>query len=153
MTSEKTPLAATEAVFSSLNRATQPYILLADAHLAHEGLLGFYQRNQHPRGRHFVVHQHDHLVVGPHDHVRLRFSQSGSLNPAIMFTPWRTCITGDRIGMLPKRGFIVSGYAFHIQYKAFFYLFIFSLVFRAYLVSDIPAISLPVFRYEARNFL
>ncbi|KKA22584.1 hypothetical protein T310_3375 [Rasamsonia emersonii CBS 393.64] len=44
-----------------------------------------YRRNQHPHGRHFVIHQHDHPVAGPHYDLRLQFSETSSLSWAIMY--------------------------------------------------------------------
>lgn len=44
-----------------------------------------YQRNQHPHGNHFVVHQHDHPVAGPHYDLRLQFSESSSVSWSIMY--------------------------------------------------------------------
>lgn len=44
-----------------------------------------YLRNQHPHGHHFVIHQHDHPVAGPHYDLRLQFSESSSLSWAIMY--------------------------------------------------------------------
>ncbi|KAK1142832.1 hypothetical protein N8T08_007266 [Aspergillus melleus] len=37
-----------------------------------------YRRNQHTEGRHFVIHQHDHPIAGPHYDLRLQFSDSSS---------------------------------------------------------------------------
>ncbi|EAW10292.1 uncharacterized protein ACLA_047610 [Aspergillus clavatus NRRL 1] len=44
-----------------------------------------YQRNQHPKGRHFVVHQHDHPIAGPHYDLRLQFSETSSVSWSIMY--------------------------------------------------------------------
>lgn len=44
-----------------------------------------YSRNQRSQGRHFVIHQHDHPVAGPHYDLRLQFSESSSLSWAIMY--------------------------------------------------------------------
>lgn len=44
-----------------------------------------YQRNQHPQGNHFVVHQHDHPIAGPHYDLRLQFSESSSVSWSIMY--------------------------------------------------------------------
>ncbi|KAE8394667.1 DNA polymerase ligase-domain-containing protein [Aspergillus alliaceus] len=44
-----------------------------------------YQRNQHPEGRHFVIHQHDHPIAGPHYDLRLQFSDSSSVSWSIMY--------------------------------------------------------------------
>lgn len=44
-----------------------------------------YQRNDHPEGRHFVIHQHDHPVAGPHYDLRLQFSKTSSVSWSIMY--------------------------------------------------------------------
>jgi hypothetical protein len=44
-----------------------------------------YRRNAHPEGRHFVIHQHDHPVAGPHYDLRLQFSESSSVSWSIMY--------------------------------------------------------------------
>ncbi|KAI9042678.1 uncharacterized protein KD926_005284 [Aspergillus affinis] len=44
-----------------------------------------YRRNQHIEGRHFVIHQHDHPIAGPHYDLRLQFSDSSSVSWSIMY--------------------------------------------------------------------
>ncbi|RDW93816.1 uncharacterized protein DSM5745_01138 [Aspergillus mulundensis] len=44
-----------------------------------------YNRNCHPTGRHFVIHQHDHPIAGPHYDLRLQFSESSSLSWSVMY--------------------------------------------------------------------
>ncbi|KAJ5632428.1 hypothetical protein N7490_008767 [Penicillium lividum] len=44
-----------------------------------------YQRNDHPEGHHFVIHQHDHPVAGPHYDLRLQFSKTSSVSWSIMY--------------------------------------------------------------------
>ena len=44
-----------------------------------------YQRNCHPHGRHFVVHQHDHPIAGVHYDLRLQISETSSISFAIMY--------------------------------------------------------------------
>lgn len=44
-----------------------------------------YQRNQHPHGRHFVVHQHDHPVSGVHYDLRLQISATSSISFAVPY--------------------------------------------------------------------
>jgi hypothetical protein len=44
-----------------------------------------YRRNAHPKGRHFVIHQHDHPVAGPHYDLRLQFSETSSVSWSIMY--------------------------------------------------------------------
>lgn len=47
--------------------------------------IDLYSRNRHENGCHFVIHQHDHPVAGPHYDLRLQFSESSSLSWAIMY--------------------------------------------------------------------
>ncbi|OGM47022.1 hypothetical protein ABOM_003654 [Aspergillus bombycis] len=47
--------------------------------------VSLYQRNQSPEGRHFVIHQHDHPIAGPHYDLRLQFSGSSSVSWSIMY--------------------------------------------------------------------
>ncbi len=44
-----------------------------------------YTRNQHPQGRHWVIHQHDHPVAGVHYDLRLQISETSSISWAIMY--------------------------------------------------------------------
>lgn len=44
-----------------------------------------YRRNTHPEGRHFVIHQHDHPIAGPHYDLRLQFSETSSVSWSIMY--------------------------------------------------------------------
>ncbi|KAJ5142846.1 uncharacterized protein N7515_001633 [Penicillium bovifimosum] len=47
--------------------------------------IDLYQRNEHPEGRHFVIHQHDHPIAGPHYDLRLQFSETSSVSWSIMY--------------------------------------------------------------------
>ncbi|GAM43171.1 hypothetical protein TCE0_047f17761 [Talaromyces pinophilus] len=47
--------------------------------------IDLYSRNRHENGCHFVIHQHDHPIAGPHYDLRLQFSESSSLSWAIMY--------------------------------------------------------------------
>ena len=47
--------------------------------------IDLYQRNSHPTGHHFVIHQHDHPVAGPHYDLRLQFSETSSVSWSIMY--------------------------------------------------------------------
>lgn len=47
--------------------------------------VALYKRNQHPEGRHFVIHQHDHPIAGPHYDLRLQFSDSSSVSWSVMY--------------------------------------------------------------------
>jgi hypothetical protein len=44
-----------------------------------------YLRNQHPHGKHFVIHQHDHPVAGVHYDLRLQINETSSISWAIMY--------------------------------------------------------------------
>jgi hypothetical protein len=44
-----------------------------------------YRHNSHPTGRHFVIHQHDHPIAGPHYDLRLQFSETSSVSWSIMY--------------------------------------------------------------------
>lgn len=74
-------------VFSTrLAQVSRPESLLgACPRLSIEDWVGLYSRNQHKNGHHFVIHQHDHPVAGPHYDLRLQFSESSSLSWAIMY--------------------------------------------------------------------
>ncbi|OKL62117.1 hypothetical protein UA08_02365 [Talaromyces atroroseus] len=56
-----------------------------DSRISYENWLDLYARNQHENGHHFVIHQHDHPIAGPHYDLRLQFSDSSSLSWAIMY--------------------------------------------------------------------
>ncbi|KAJ5543289.1 hypothetical protein N7535_005717 [Penicillium sp. DV-2018c] len=47
--------------------------------------IDLYRRNEHPEGRHFVIHQHDHPIAGPHYDLRLQFSETSSVSWSIMY--------------------------------------------------------------------
>lgn len=53
--------------------------------LTHHEWVNLYQRNLHPRGHHFVVHQHDHPVAGTHYDLRLQCNHTSSISFAIMY--------------------------------------------------------------------
>jgi hypothetical protein len=53
--------------------------------LPHDDWVELYRRNQHPHGRHFVIHQHNHPIAGPHYDLRLQISESSSVSFAIMY--------------------------------------------------------------------
>ncbi|CAG8909402.1 unnamed protein product [Penicillium egyptiacum] len=44
-----------------------------------------YRRNEHPEGHHFVIHQHDHPIAGPHYDLRLQFSETSSVSWSVMY--------------------------------------------------------------------
>ncbi len=60
------------------NNQTQPRLSI-------EGFVDLYSRNQNSRGRHFVIHQHDHPIAGTHYDLRLQISESSSISFAIMY--------------------------------------------------------------------
>ena len=78
----KDHLAYFSAHFSSVLRAPPetPSCLLSV-----EDFSALYCRHQHARGHHFVIHQHDHPVAGPHYDLRLQFSESSSISFAIPY--------------------------------------------------------------------
>lgn len=47
--------------------------------------ISLYQRNAHHEGCHFVIHQHDHPVSGPHYDLRLQFSETSTVCWSIMY--------------------------------------------------------------------
>ncbi|EFQ99805.1 hypothetical protein MGYG_02817 [Nannizzia gypsea CBS 118893] len=72
-------------IFSARLRASTRAELPQVPRLAHSAWRDLYLRNQHDDGRHFVVHQHDHPIAGPHYDLRLQFSRTSSLSFAIMY--------------------------------------------------------------------
>jgi hypothetical protein len=67
-----------------LLRAARPQV--ADVpRLSHKDWLDIYNRNQHPQGRHFVIHQHDHPVAGTHYDLRLQCNGTSSISWACMY--------------------------------------------------------------------
>jgi hypothetical protein len=58
---------------------TAPHI----ARLSIKDFSALYHNNQHERGNHFVVHQHNHPRAGVHYDLRLQFSQSSSMSFAL----------------------------------------------------------------------
>jgi hypothetical protein len=92
---EHTTLAAIEAgqvevtdhlsiVSSRLSQSARPAISHVPR-LQIADWVSLYQRNQHLEGRHFVIHQHDHPIAGPHYDLRLQFSDSSSVSWSIMY--------------------------------------------------------------------
>lgn len=69
-----------------LGPVTRPLSLTTEANrLSIDDWSSLYLRNQHEHGCHFVVHQHDHPIAGPHYDLRLQFSATSSLSWAIMY--------------------------------------------------------------------
>ncbi|KAJ5090651.1 hypothetical protein N7532_009335 [Penicillium argentinense] len=54
-------------------------------HLPIDQWVDLYRRHAHSNGHHFVIHQHDHPVAGPHYDLRLQFSDSSTVCWAIMY--------------------------------------------------------------------
>lgn len=50
-----------------------------------EHFRNLYLRNQHAKGAHFVIHQHDHPISGVHYDLRLQFSETSSVSWAIPY--------------------------------------------------------------------
>ncbi|KAG2420817.1 hypothetical protein HFD88_000431 [Aspergillus terreus] len=94
-TAEDTNLAALEAgqtevtdhlgvVSSQLQKCVRPSLPNA-AKIQIPDWVALYKRNQRPEGRHFVIHQHDHPIAGPHYDLRLQFSDSSSVSWSVMY--------------------------------------------------------------------
>jgi hypothetical protein len=47
--------------------------------------INLYEKNQHSRGRHFVIHQHNHPVAGLHYDLRLQFSETSTISFAVPY--------------------------------------------------------------------
>ncbi|CAL5873696.1 uncharacterized protein PFLUO_LOCUS7978 [Penicillium psychrofluorescens] len=47
--------------------------------------IDLYRRNEDAQGHHFVIHQHDHPIAGPHYDLRLQFSETSSVSWSIMY--------------------------------------------------------------------
>ncbi|KAL2857198.1 DNA polymerase ligase-domain-containing protein [Aspergillus pseudoustus] len=61
------------------SNSTSPPIIPLDAWSS------LYTDNAHATGQHFVIHQHDHPIAGPHYDLRLQISASSSVSWAIMY--------------------------------------------------------------------
>ncbi|KNG90788.1 hypothetical protein ANOM_000832 [Aspergillus nomiae NRRL 13137] len=73
------------SIFSSRLRQSARPTVLQSPRLHIPDWVSLYQRNQYPEGRHFVIHQHDHPIAGPHYDLRLQFSDSSSVSWSIMY--------------------------------------------------------------------
>lgn len=72
-------------IFSEqLSKCTRP-VSKNKARISQDDWVQLYRRNEHSEGRHFVIHQHDHPVAGPHYDLRLQFSESSSVSWSIMY--------------------------------------------------------------------
>lgn len=73
-------------IYTKLHQFIRPSLKYQPiAHLPIAEWVDLYQRNDHPEGRHFVIHQHDHPVAGPHYDLRLQFSKTSSVSWSIMY--------------------------------------------------------------------
>lgn len=74
-------------IFSTkLSQHTRPpHISQPTPRLKIDDYADLYRRNSHPTGRHFVIHQHDHPIAGPHYDLRLQFSETSSVSWSIMY--------------------------------------------------------------------
>ncbi|CEJ55494.1 hypothetical protein PMG11_01747 [Penicillium brasilianum] len=74
-------------IFSTkLSQHTRPLnISKVTPRLAMNDYVNLYRRNNHPTGRHFVIHQHDHPIAGTHYDLRLQFSETSSVSWSIMY--------------------------------------------------------------------
>ncbi len=62
------------------------YVLpISTPQLSIPSFIDLYERNRHPQGHHFVIHQHDHPIAGPHYDLRLQVSETSSVSWAIMY--------------------------------------------------------------------
>ncbi|KAJ6104498.1 hypothetical protein N7523_010818 [Penicillium sp. IBT 18751x] len=68
-----------------LKRCIRPPIPGSAPHITMDEWTELYRRNAHAQGRHFVIHQHDHPVAGPHYDFRLQFSENSSVSWSIMY--------------------------------------------------------------------
>lgn len=74
-----------ELFLTRLSAVSRPISASRPERLSIEDWVGLYRRNQHENGHHFVIHQHDHPIAGPHYDLRLQISESSSLSWAIMY--------------------------------------------------------------------
>ncbi|KAL4745526.1 hypothetical protein BDW72DRAFT_186569 [Aspergillus terricola var. indicus] len=67
------------------DRATAPPVPGTSCLIPLDAWKSLYTRNCHPSGNHFVIHQHDHPIAGPHYDLRLQFSASSSVSWSVMY--------------------------------------------------------------------
>ncbi|OJJ41014.1 hypothetical protein ASPWEDRAFT_102577 [Aspergillus wentii DTO 134E9] len=73
-------------IFSSqLSQYVRPAGFLQSPRLQIADWVDLYRRNLHPYGKHFLIHQHDHPVAGPHYDLRLQFSETSSVSWSVMY--------------------------------------------------------------------
>ncbi|KAK4626903.1 hypothetical protein CLAFUW4_05048 [Fulvia fulva] len=71
-----------EYFFHHLSSASRPAV---GPRISFDAWRDLYKRSQHPHGRHFVVHQHDHPVSGVHYDLRLQISATSSISFAVPY--------------------------------------------------------------------
>ncbi|EME46104.1 hypothetical protein DOTSEDRAFT_125196 [Dothistroma septosporum NZE10] len=71
-----------EYFFQHLLNASRPAV---GPRTSFDAWKNLYQKSQHPHGRHFVVHQHDHPVSGVHYDLRLQVSATSSISFAVPY--------------------------------------------------------------------
>lgn len=72
-------------ISTRLAECIRPPIQQSTPRLPIDEWVNLYKRNEHPHGRHFVIHQHDHPVAGPHYDLRLQFSETSSVSWSVMY--------------------------------------------------------------------
>ncbi|KAJ5610545.1 hypothetical protein N7510_007264 [Penicillium lagena] len=73
-------------ISDKLSQCTRPLSdLPAIPRLSIDKWIDLYRRNEDARGHHFVIHQHDHPIAGPHYDLRLQFSETSSVSWSIMY--------------------------------------------------------------------
>lgn len=72
-------------ISAKLKECVRPFPTLPLPRLPIKEWTELYRRNEHPEGRHFVIHQHDHPIAGPHYDLRLQFSETSSVSWSVMY--------------------------------------------------------------------
>ncbi|KAL3438888.1 DNA polymerase ligase-domain-containing protein [Aspergillus tetrazonus] len=67
------------------DRAAAPPVPGGSCLIPFDAWKSLYTRNCHASGNHFVIHQHDHPIAGPHYDLRLQFSASSSVSWSVMY--------------------------------------------------------------------
>lgn len=74
-----------EIISERLKGCIRPFVPQSGPRMTIDEWTDLYRRNAHPQGHHFVIHQHDHPVAGPHYDLRLQFSETSSVSWSIMY--------------------------------------------------------------------
>ncbi|KAJ5579885.1 uncharacterized protein N7459_005870 [Penicillium hispanicum] len=72
-------------ISKKLDQYSRPIASQLSPRLPIDAYTNLYRRNKHPEGRHFVIHQHDHPLAGPHYDLRLQFSETSSVSWSVMY--------------------------------------------------------------------